>query len=60
MHANDSMEHVCTHGPGTWTASRERERHTCKHGHTRVHKELKHRNYELRNTSLIIILMGGD
>ena len=56
-HAN---ELVPTHGPGTRTASHEWEHHTCKHGHTRVHKKLKHQNYELRNTSLIIILIGGD
>ena len=48
-HVNDSVEHVCTHGLGTRTASPERERHTCKPGHTRVHKELKNRNYELPN-----------
>ena len=29
----------------TRTASREGERHICKHSHTRVHKELKHQNY---------------
>ena len=65
-HANKARTHermwmtvwrVCTNGQGTRTASPEWERHTCKHGHTRVHKELKHRNYELRNTSLITILI---
>ena len=45
------MEHVYTHGPGTRTASRERERHTCKPGHKQVHKGLKHRHYELTNIS---------